>query len=127
MIAPRVKALFHSLVRLSGGVEASAAVLGVSHQRVSQLQSMNCADLPTLTQVHTLEMFCGQPVVTGALAKTVSEAVVATDPLKEACEVTEQAAELLRMVRTKAPQSEIRAAIQRLHRETDEVTAALPG
>lgn len=39
-----VKGLFHQLVKAVGGVEAAGAFLGVSHQRISQLQTTTCAD-----------------------------------------------------------------------------------
>jgi len=67
--AAEVKGLFHHLVKKVGGLEAAASYLSVSFQRVSQLQSINCTDMPTIMQVVTLELAVGQPVVTGVLAE----------------------------------------------------------
>ena len=67
-----VKGLFHQLVKAVGGVEAAGAYLGVSHQRVSQLQTTTCADMPTIMQVIALEAACGNPIVTGALSRRLT-------------------------------------------------------
>lgn len=67
-----VKGLFHQLVKAVGGVEAAGAFLGVSHQRISQLQTTTCADMPTVMQIVALESACGLPVVTGALCRRLT-------------------------------------------------------
>lgn len=67
-----VKGLFFQLVKAAGGVEAAGAFLGVSHQRISQLQTTTCADMPTVMQIVALESACGLPVVTGALARRLT-------------------------------------------------------
>jgi hypothetical protein len=125
MTPARVKSLVFQLVKAAGGVEAAGAVLGVSHQRVSQLQSLNHADMPTLMQVVALEAFVGHPILTAALAASITSADAGKSPLEEACEVTEAAAELLRLIRTGAPTREIDAVIWRLRKEIDDLPAAL--
>jgi hypothetical protein len=66
-----VKALFKMLVGAVGGVEAAGVHLGVSHQRVSQLYSLNNEDEPAYRQIRVLEVAAGQAVVTGAHVKAV--------------------------------------------------------
>lgn len=125
MTPARVKSLVFQLVKAAGGVEASGAVLGVSHQRVSQLQSLNHADMPTLMQVITLEAFVGQPIITASLAASLTPTDAGKSPLEEACEVSEAAADLLRLVRTGGTDREVEAATVRLRKEIDDVPAAL--
>lgn len=120
-----IKGHFAQLVRAAGGTEASGACLGVSHQRVSQMQSKNCPDLPRLEQIHELEMFVGQSVVFGALARMAeAEGAATKDALEEACDVTEAAAELLRLARNGAPTKEIEAAALAVQREAMDVPRA---
>lgn len=66
-----VKALFRQLVKASGGVDAAGVELGVTHQRVSQLQNVNCPDEPTFRQIMALEAVCGRLIVTEAHALAV--------------------------------------------------------
>lgn len=123
-----VKALFHHLVRQIGGLEAAGAYLGVSFQRVSQLQSVNCPDMPTVIQVATLEAALGHSVIFGALAKLVEDGAgsAAKDALEEACEVTEAAANLLHLVRSgNATPREIQAAVLDVQREAMDVPRAV--
>jgi hypothetical protein len=65
------KALVRQLVKAVGGVEAAAAELGVSHQRISQLQSVNHDDQMTFLQVQALEAVAGRAIVTGAAARAI--------------------------------------------------------
>ncbi|WP_298699217.1 helix-turn-helix domain-containing protein [uncultured Brevundimonas sp.] len=60
-----IKALFRQLVKAVGGVEAAGVELGVSHQRVSVLQSPAAADMPTVRQIIALEVVAKAPVVSG--------------------------------------------------------------
>ncbi|MBX9707903.1 MAG: hypothetical protein K2X61_08235 [Caulobacteraceae bacterium] len=64
-----VKALFRQLVKACGGVEACGVELGVSHQRISLLQSPNAPDMPTFRQIMTLQAVCGRAIVTGAATR----------------------------------------------------------
>lgn len=64
-----VKALFGQLVDSVGTHDAAAVFLGVSRQRVSQLISTSCTDLPTVAQIAKLEDVCGTSIVFAALAR----------------------------------------------------------
>jgi hypothetical protein len=68
-----VKALFRQLVKACGGVEACGVELGVSHQRVSLLQSPTAPDMPAFRQILQLEAVAGSAVVTGAAARAIEE------------------------------------------------------
>lgn len=120
-----VKGLFHHLVRSVGGLEAAGAFLGVSFQRVGQLQSMNHPDMPTLLQVVTLEQACGQSIILAQLAKAATGALTAGDLEKETREATYAAVDLQRMAENGATRKELEAALLKLRRESDEIQAAL--
>lgn len=66
-----IKALFRQLVKAAGGVEACGIELGISHQRVSVMQSPNTPDLPTLRQIMCLEVVAKSPIVSGAMARAI--------------------------------------------------------
>lgn len=121
----QIKAAFFQLVKAAGGVEAAGAVVGVSHQRVSQLQSLNHADMPTLRQVRDLEAFVGLPIVTAAMSASIETGDAGKSPLEEASEVTEAAAELQSAVRRGASEREVSTAITKLRREIEDVPVAL--
>lgn len=123
--APYVKALFLSLVKLAGGVDASAVALGVSHQRISQLTSLQSADMPTLMQVVALEAFANQPIVTAALAKLVRGEGNGADPAKESAEVVTASARLMELTVNGASRRDILAAVAAVRSELDDVPAAL--
>ena len=125
MTPGRVKTLVFQLVKAAGGTEAAGAVLGVSHQRVTQLQSLNHADMPSLMQVIALEMFVGQPVVTGALAKMVCADSVASDPVKEAAELVSATSRVLDVCVNGGSQRERLQAVTAARRELDDVAAAI--
>jgi len=125
MTPARVKSLVFQLVKAAGGTEAAGAVLGVSHQRVSQLQSLNHADMPTLMQVIALEMFVGQPIVTGALAKMVSPESAAADPVKEAAELVSATSRVLDACVNGGSQRERLQAVTNARKELDDVAAAI--
>lgn len=117
----QVKALFHHLVRACGGVEAAGARLGISHQRVSQLQSANHDDMPTIMHIASLEEFCGQPIVTGALARVATGQSLTNDPDKEISDVTIAQADIIALRRSGADPRQVKAAALRLVREAQEV------
>lgn len=121
----QIKGLFFHAVKAVGGVEAAGAYLQISHQRVSQLQSINCADMPTIMHIVTLEHVIGQPIITRALAESVAGPLGAADLMVEACEATEAAADLQALVRNRADHKTIRDAAVRLQREATDITAAL--
>ena len=120
-----VKALFLALVKAAGGGEAAGLALGVSHQRISQLTSLNSADMPTLMQVAGLEAFAGQAVVTSALAKLAGSQGKGADPNKEAAEVVSASARLMHLTVNGATQREILAAVAAVRSELDDVPASL--
>jgi hypothetical protein len=118
----QIKGLFYHLVRQVGGVEAAAAYLEISHQRVSQLQNAQTSDMPTIMHVVTLEAVVGQDVVTGVLSRAATGAGGRSDLTTEACEAVEASAEVLRLVRTNADPKTLRQAALRLVREAEDVT-----
>lgn len=121
----QVKGLFFHLVKAVGGVEAAGAFLGVSHQRVSTLQNVNHADMPTILQVVALEQAAGQSVVLGQLAKLATGCLIASDLSKETREATYAAVDLQRAADNGATKKDLQAALLRLRKEADEVQAAL--
>jgi hypothetical protein len=120
-----IKALFHQLVGRCGGVEACAAVLGVTSQRVSQLQSMNCGDLPSLSLIVKLERFVGEAIVTGGLANAVRRDAQPGDLGRETRQATYAAVALQQGVDEGLSRDELRARAQALHRELEDVNQAL--
>lgn len=77
-----VKALFRQLVKAAGGVEASAIELGCTHQRISNLQSVDKADVPSFRQIMALEAVVGRAIITGAAMRAIQGEI--DDCLKEA-------------------------------------------
>lgn len=122
-----IKGLFYQLVKAVGGVEAAGAYLGISHQRVSQLQNPTCADMPTIMHVVTLEAAIKQPIVTGALARAAVGDSIHADPDKEIGDVVLAQAEVLSLRRRGAPSREQKAAALRLVKEAEEVVDAIGG
>lgn len=104
-----IKGHFHHLVRAVGGTEAAGVYLGVSHQRVSQLQSVHSADMPTILQVLTLEQAVGRSVVFSALARAV-EGAAAEDIRAAAVDAVTTGAQVLRLVSDKTADGRIDAA-----------------
>lgn len=121
----RFKVLFMTLVRLIGGCDAAGAMLGISHQRVSQLQSLNHADMPTLMQVHILEMALGQPIVSGALARLAVGRTCGVDLIKEAAEAVAAVSSVLDACVKGATQRDALIAVSRARKELDDVAASL--
>lgn len=121
----QIKGLFYHLVKEVGGIEAAGAYLGVSHQRVSQLQNIQHVDMPNLMQVVTLERVVGQAIVTGVLAASAVGAATAHDLLTEVFDATEAVVDLQRIVRKGGDKKTIRAAAIRAAGELDDVNAAL--
>lgn len=119
-----VKALFAALVSRCGGIEAAGARLGISHQRVSQLQHPTNADMPTIMHVVALESFCAEPVVSGALAQAI-DGGKAGDLITEGMEASEATMAVQRLIRTGAPDKQIMAAALDAKGEIDDVIASL--
>lgn len=116
-----IKGLFFHLVRAVGGVEAAGAYLGISHQRVSQLQNTQSADMPTIMHVATLEAAVGQDLVTGALSRAVTGESGKGNLLTESCEAVEAATNVLHLSRTGASPRELHKAATTLHRESEDI------
>ena len=117
----QVKGLFYHLVKAVGGVEAAGAYLGISHQRVSQLQTPTNADNPTIQQVLVLEDVVGQSIVFAALARAASGGSLTADSMKEIGDVVIAQAEVLHLERTGADPKMKKQAALRLVREATEV------
>lgn len=120
-----LKGLFHHLVKTVGGVEAAGARLGVTFQRVSQLQSSNNSDMPTLMQVAVLERAANQPIISDQMAKAATGGLIGGDLGKETREATYAAVDLQRIADSGADKKTLQAALLKLRREADEVQAAL--
>jgi predicted transcriptional regulator len=122
-----IKGLFAQLVSVVGGIEAAGAFLGVSHQRVSQLQNPTCADMPTVVQIVTLEEVIGQPIVTSALARAAIGGSITHDPDKEIGDVVIAQANVMSLRRAGAAAKEVKAAALRLVKEAEEVVDSIGG
>lgn len=120
-----IKGLFLQLVKVVGGVHAAGAYLGISDERVSQLQRMTCADLPTFMHVATLEQACGQSIVFASLAKLAQGPAGDANLLKESCELSEASLDLQRAIRTGASEREIQALVSRVMREAADLPPVL--
>lgn len=120
-----LKALFSQLVDVCGGVEACGALLGVSHQRVSQLRTLGNTEEPHIRKhIAPLEAFCRQPIVTGAFARMAAGQSPSADPMKEIGDVVLAQAEVLHLERSGADLRTRRRASLRLVREAQEVVDA---
>jgi hypothetical protein len=120
-----IKGLFFHLVKEVGSCDAAAAFLGISQQRVSQLQNIQIADMPTIMQVVTLERVVGQAIVTGPLAKSATGQPDTADVARETREVTYAAVELQRRVDEGADKRTIQTGLLRVRKEADDVQHAL--
>lgn len=69
--AKELKSHFRALVKEFGGVEAAGVELGISAQRISQLQNPNKDDLPGFLQVMALEAALEKSVVLATAAEAV--------------------------------------------------------
>lgn len=116
-----IKGLFSQLVRVVGGVEAAGAFLGLSHQRVSQLQSTNCADMPSILHVVCLQAAAQTTMMTDAIGDLVTGARAARDLQKETREVLHAAANLDALAAGNAPPKAIDDALARAQRELADV------
>ena len=117
-----VKALFRTFVLKDvGGVEAAGALLGVSHQRVSQLVSLNTADMPTIMQVAVLEHAVGRAVITSALAEAVEGKEARGDLLRETSEGVSAAAQTMEAVVNGARPEEVAALAAKTIKEMEDV------
>lgn len=120
-----VKGLFAQLVKVVGGVDPAAAYLGVSAERISQLQRLTCADLPTFLQVAALEQAAGRSIVFGGLAQIAEPSRASSDLAQEAAEVVEAAVELHKVARKGGSQRDLLAAAAHLQQEVADLPPLL--
>jgi len=119
-----VKALFRTFVLKDvGGVDVAGLLLGVSHQRVSQLIKLDSADMPTLMQIVTLEAEVGRAVITGALAEAVEGRSARGDLAREASEGVSAAAQTMEAVVKGARPEEVAALAVKTIKEMEDVRA----
>lgn len=126
-----LKALWRQLVRASGGVEAAGVELGISHQRVSLMQSPNTPDIPNIRQIMALEVVCGQPVISGVMARAITGEVdvSVSTALVEGVRATAEAMGLVHAMdvdgeRTEAEIRRVQAVTQKALREVQEAADA---
>jgi len=119
-----LKGLFAQLVSECKGVENAGAVLGISFQRVSQLQSLATDFEPNLLKhIVPLEQFVGRPIVTGYLAN-LSGGKPANDAMEEAVEASVAAGRLLSLVHGGAPLRDVAKAVSELTGEANDCLKA---
>lgn len=122
-----LKNLFRDLVETYGGVVPAAACLGISHQRISQLQSVdspteNVPDL--LKHILPLEEACGQPVVTGGLSRAITGADAKRNLQDEALDAVEETVAFASKIRAGADRDTIRKAGRKALNELTEAVIA---
>jgi len=117
-----IKALFRTFVLKDvGGVDAAGALMGVSHQRVSQLISLNTADMPTIMQLVALEHAVGRAVITSALAEVVEGKEARGDLMRETSEGVTAAARTMEAVVKGERPDEIAALAVKTIQEMEDV------
>lgn len=65
----RLKAANRMLIKLNGGIEASAELASISSSQIGRCNSTTNTELLPITAVIRLEAECGDPVVTRAMAE----------------------------------------------------------
>lgn len=123
-----LKALVRQLVKAAGGVEACGVELAVSPQRVSQWQSVDCADQMSMLNISRLEAVVGRPIVTGVAARAAEGSAVDEAMMASTVEAMGSAAALVQLVhameadgtRTEAEKRAVRDATQDLLRQAQE-------
>lgn len=120
-----VKAYLDQLVDVCGKSTAVGAYLGISPQRVRQLCSLTCPDLPTMMQIIRLEAWARQPIVTSALAKAAVGALEGGDLGKETREATYAVVDLQRAAESGADKESLLACVLKAKRAVDDVEAVL--
>ena len=119
-----IKGLFFHLVKAVGGVETAGAFLGISHQRVSQLQAVHSADMPSIIQIATLEGVVQQDIVTGHLSRVATGQNRADDMKQEAVQATAAVVAVQTAVFNGCPQKELLALALKARAEVDDVVTA---
>lgn len=93
-----IKGLFSQQVDAVGTHEAAAVFLGISRQRVGQLVSIACGDMPTAMQILKLQRVTGQAIVFGTLARLDVDQGREAEALATAIESTATASRALQAV-----------------------------
>lgn len=120
-----VKVLFGQMVRLAGGTDAAGLILGLSNQRVSQLQSLNCADQPSALHLIKLHVGIESPFLTDALTALAGGTPPSRDLQKETREHLHAAANLDALASSNAPPKAISDALTKAQRELADVAHVL--
>lgn len=121
------KALFFQLTEVCGGVEACAAKLNISHQRVSQLRTLGNDQEPNMRRhIEPLEEFCDQAIVSDYFVR-LRTGRRANDPLAEAVQMSAATSRVLTLVHDQAAPKDISKAINELKGEADDCLAAVEG
>lgn len=102
MDAMRHAHLARLLIAACGGLAPSAAACRLERSRLSEFQDAHTAAFMPADVIADLEMYCGEPLYSRAIAENRPSATQAADVLTEACEVTESAGALLRTARLAA-------------------------
>lgn len=93
-----IKGLFSQQVDAVGTHEAAAVFLGISRQRVGQLISTSCVDMPTAMQILKLQRVTRQAIVFGTLARIDIGEDQGAEALTTAVESTATASRALQAV-----------------------------
>ena len=97
---PRQHALLaRRLIERCGGLDEAAKACRVGRSVLSQCQTTGSGAFMAADVMADLEAYCGEPLYSRALVENRPCMNMSTDLLKEACEVVEAAAELLRDTR----------------------------
>jgi hypothetical protein len=121
-----VKGLFRQLVQRVGGIEVAASDLGLSHQRISQLQNPDYDAAPSVVQIAHLENVLGEPVVTATIAQLAQRGHAGPRPLRDiALMIAELNGVLLGQDRTGMSRKAIDATIAKLSREVAALATAI--
>ena len=101
MTPMRHSLLARQLIERCGGPHAAAEATRLEKSRLSDFQNPNLPDAVMPADViYDLERLCGAPIYSRALYDASRYDAAADDALTEACEASETAAELQRLVRT---------------------------
>ena len=97
---PRQHALLaRTLIERCGGLDEAAKACRVGRSVLSQCQTAGAGAFMAADVLADLEAYCGEPIYSRDLVEHRPCRSMATDLLKEACEVTEAAGDLQRDVR----------------------------
>ena len=97
---PRQHALLaRTLIERCGGLEEAAKACRVGKSVLSQSQTAGSGCFMAADVIADLEAYCGEPIYSRALVENRPCASMSADVMREACDVVEASADLLREVR----------------------------